>query len=267
MINEDLACQLNYVIVISDGKMRNHGVPQIPTKKNRKGITKDKVEALREKGVKTLMVAYGDDIDDSGMLIFDYLAMHGSCNAKTLEEAEGRKDCDPTIEAVTPSQLKTKLASKIRQILAEKLAFTAPSITASVQEGVSLYQAQFEYEQYGEWKGTILRKEITGAGSGSVVIHEMSHDGNWDAAKKILSGDYEDPTGGAVHYLNPKIGKKPNWYSKFKKRGVKKIGRHEFGNADNNKKYDGKDYINTRVLESPSPQSRPPGMLARRGLM
>ena len=183
----DVTCQLNYVIVISDGKMRNHGVPQIPTKKNRKGITKDKVEALREKGVKTLMVAYGDSIDDSGKLIFDYLAMHGSCNAKTLEEAEGRKDCDPTIEAVTPSQLKTKLASKIRQILAEKLAFTAPSITASVQEGGSLYQAQFEYEQYGEWKGTILRKEITGAGSGSVVIHEMTHDGNWDAAKKILT--------------------------------------------------------------------------------
>ena len=29
----DVTCQLNYVIVISDGKMRNHGVPQIPTKK------------------------------------------------------------------------------------------------------------------------------------------------------------------------------------------------------------------------------------------
>ena len=107
--------------------------------------------------------------------------MHGSCYATTLEEAEGRKDCDPTIEARTPSQLKTKLASKIRQILAEKLAFTAPSITASVQEGGSLYQAQFEYEQYGEWRGTIKRREITG--TGEVFIE---HENNWDAGDEIL---------------------------------------------------------------------------------
>ena len=129
-------------------------------------------------------------------------------------------------------------------------------------------------------RGVILRKAqfspwnaITGYQKGisqakPMLTEEMkpSKD-SYDAAKKILSGDYEDPTGGAVHYLNPKVGKKPKWYGSFKKRGVKKIGRHEFGNADNNKKFDGKDYINTRVLESPRPQSRPPGIMARRGLM
>ena len=135
--------------------------------------------------------------------------------------------------------------------------------------------------KYGmDIRGVILRKAqfspwnaITGYQKGISQAKPMltekmkpSKD-SYDAAKKILSGDYEDPTGGAVHYLNPKIGKKPDWYGSFKKRGVKKIGRHEFGNADNNKKYDGKDYINTRVLKSPRPQSRPPGMMARRGLM
>ena len=99
------------------------------------------------------MVAYGDSIDDSGKLIFDYLAMHGSCNATTLEEAEGRKDCDPTIEARTPSQLKTKLASKIRQILAEKLAFTAPSITASVQEEVLCIKLNLNMSNMENGKG------------------------------------------------------------------------------------------------------------------
>ena len=65
-----------------------------------------------------------------------------------------------TIIADTPEQLKTELTSKIRQIIADKLAFTAPSITATIQEGGSLYQAQFAYEQYGEWQGTILRKNL-----------------------------------------------------------------------------------------------------------
>ena len=38
--------------------MRNHGVPQI-LKKNRKGITKDKVEALRERVLKLLWLLMG----------------------------------------------------------------------------------------------------------------------------------------------------------------------------------------------------------------
>ena len=185
MYDADTTCQLNYVIVISDGMMRNHGVPEISTNPNKRGNTQEKIVSLREDlGVKTLQVAYGDGIQDAGMNIFDHLAFRGSCNATTLAEAENRKDCEPTIVAKTPTQLKTKLAQKIRQILAEKLSFTAPSITASIQEGGSLYQAQFSYEQYGEWQGKILRKEITGTGD---VFHDKDHEGNWDAAEQILT--------------------------------------------------------------------------------
>ena len=181
MYDPKSTCQLNYIIVISDGLMRNHGVPEISTNPNKRGNSQQKIIELREElGVKTLVVAYGDGIADRGMNVFDYLAMRGSCNAATLDEAADRKDCDPTIVAKTPAELKTKLASKIRQILAEKLAFTAPSITASIQEGGSLYQAQFNYEQYGEWHGTIKRREITGDG---FVI--MDHEDNWDASEKI----------------------------------------------------------------------------------
>ena len=57
-------------------------------------------------GVKTLMVAYGDGIADRGMNVFDYLAMRGSCDATTLDEAADRRDCDPTIVARTPTELK-----------------------------------------------------------------------------------------------------------------------------------------------------------------
>ena len=45
-----------------------------------------------------------------------------------------------------------------------------------------MYQAQFAYEQYGEWKGTILRKTLKSDGT---VDHDPNADGNWDAAKKI----------------------------------------------------------------------------------
>lgn len=54
----------------------------------------------------------------------------------------------------------------------------------------------------------------------------------YEAAAKILSGDYVDPTGGATHFVNPKVGSKPDWYKKFKDNGVDKIGQHEFGSPD-----------------------------------
>ena len=54
---------------------------------------------------------------------------------------------------------------------------------------------------------------------------------SYDAARKILSGDYVDPTFGASHFVNPKISK-PKWYKGFKKNGTIKIGKHEFGDAD-----------------------------------
>lgn len=55
---------------------------------------------------------------------------------------------------------------------------------------------------------------------------------SYEAAEKILSGDYKDPTGGATHFVNPKVGTKPSWYNKLKDYGIEKIGKHEFGSPD-----------------------------------
>ena len=54
-------------------------------------------------------------------------------------------------------RFKTELTARIRQIIADKLAFTAPSITATIQEE-GHYTSSIAYEQYGEWRGTLLRK-------------------------------------------------------------------------------------------------------------
>ena len=164
LVDKGSPCQLNYVIVIGDGAWTNHGTAA------------DTISDLRAEGVKTIVVGYGDGITTSAKNNFNKMAVSGSC------DVEGGDECHVALYPETPNQLKSELEAIIRQILAEKLSFTAPSITATIQEGGSLYQAQFAYEQYGEWHGTILRKTLDEHG---IVNHDMTADGNWDASIKI----------------------------------------------------------------------------------
>ena len=166
-IDPHSSCQLNYVIVIGDGAWTQHDTA--------KGL----IEKLRvEKGVKTLVVAYGGGINSTGLSNFADMANIGSCGDPT----GGHKDCQQTIIADTPQQLKTTLSSKIQQIIAERLAFTAPSITATIQEGGDLFQAQFDYVQHGEWQGTIRKKKILSDGT---VEHDDAD--NWSASEEIYN--------------------------------------------------------------------------------
>ncbi len=69
-----------------------------------------------------------------------------------------------------------------------------PGVFANVQEGGSLYQAQFGYQQFGEWHGTILRKTLNANGT---VTHDIplgtDHPGpNWDASKEVRVQAVED---------------------------------------------------------------------------
>ena len=64
------------------------------------------------------------------------------------------------IVAPTAESLKTQLAAAVSQIIASKLSFTAPAITATLNSDGSLYQAQFDYAQNKEWTGTIKRTKI-----------------------------------------------------------------------------------------------------------
>ena len=196
----DAVCQLNYVIVIGDGEMSKTGT------NGQSGNTDERLELLRQNGVKTLMVAYGGGIKANGMRLFNSLARIGSC------ENAGDPDCRPTIIANTPQDLRTQLQAIIRQIIAEKLAFTAPSITATIQEGGSLYQAQFEYVQFGEWQGSIYRSELT---SEKEVIQGLDHTGNWSSAvmlrEQILNGGGPTGNGRNVWTALPNVPYLNNW--------------------------------------------------------
>ena len=93
------------------------------------------------------------------------MAQAGSCDTPCPADDDTCVDeCEPAILADTPNSLLTQLQSKIEQIVANRLSFTAPSITATIEEGGSLYQAQFDYTHKQEWKGTINRKEIKSDG-------------------------------------------------------------------------------------------------------
>ena len=208
IIDSRRPCQLHYVIVISDGKMFNES-RSIPN-----------IKSLRQDlGVRTLFVAYGGSYTGVAVPIFDRFAKAGSC------DVDGSIECEDTIVASTPQKLKEEIDSKIRQIIADRLSFSAPSITATLQEGGSIYQAQFNYEQNGEWRGRLLRKQIKPASDpvdpGGIAdamdppYCSAEHGCNWDAGKVLA----ERPGGSETRNIwsvmdadeSPKLNYFGNW--------------------------------------------------------
>ena len=165
--SERIECQQNYVIVIGDGAWRNHDYAE------------QKIRDLRlERGVKTLVIAYGKDISEGGKTKFQEIAIAGTC------DSENSSDCRDRIDAETPGDLLTKLKSEIERIVASRLSFTAPSITAELsgEEGGSLFQAQFKYALHGEWEGTLIRKHVREDGT---IIDDLADQRVYDVATII----------------------------------------------------------------------------------
>ena len=113
--------------------MRNTGVL------GQAGSAAGLMERLRKKGVKSLYVAYGGGITGDNLERFHELTRIGTSDAADATACAADDDCERAIVALTPEDLKTTLTAKIRQIIADRLAFTAPSITATIEEGGSLY--------------------------------------------------------------------------------------------------------------------------------
>ena len=154
-IDSNSPCQGSYVIVIGDGNMGN--VSQAETKVS---------NLLMQRNVKTFTVAYGGGISSGGIKRFNDIAKAGGT--------------ERVIVADTTDQLKAQLNAAIRSVIAEKLSFTAPAITATIEEGGSLFQAQFKYKQNMEWEGALTRTAISAEG----VIKEKDTT-NWNASEKM----------------------------------------------------------------------------------
>ncbi len=156
-IDKNSPCQNSYVILIGDGEWfgytHNRGLK----------IVKD---IYNNNKIKTFAIAFGTGIRASGYKKFEDVAKAGGT--------------EKAIIATTGASLTAQLKQKIGEIIAEKLSFTAPAITATIQDGGSLYQAQFDYQQNKEWIGTLTRTKVNPDGS----IDEKDA-GNWSAAEKV----------------------------------------------------------------------------------
>jgi len=156
-IDLNLACQNSYVLVIGDGQWGNHNAA--------KGVV---TMLNNNRKIKTFTVAYGGGLPASGIN-----------NFRSMAQAGGTND---VIIADTTASLKAQLKAAISQVIAAKLSFTAPAITATIEKGGSLYQAQFDYVQNKEWQGTLTRTAINSSG-----VVDTSDSGNWSAAQKLPS--------------------------------------------------------------------------------
>ena len=213
---DNLPCQQNYAVIIGDGAWNSHADAEA------------RIRTLRtDHQVKTLVVAYGGGISETGLRNFGLMAQAGSCDTPCPADDDTCVDeCEPAIIADSPNSLLTQLQSKIEQIVANRLSFTAPSITATIEEGGSLYQAQFDYTHDQEWKGTINRKEIKGDGElcdfyenaeGTIVCSCGSGKcgNNWSAAERTHaireSRKIWTPLGTGADYIQTDATAWNNW--------------------------------------------------------
>ena len=160
-IDPNADCQASHVIVIGDGDFTSGEAAALQ-------IIKD-LNAKQKGKVKTIAIAYGPGISPRGLRSFNQISINGGYPSGA-------------IIASGPAALRARLGDIIRNIQAEKLAFTAPAITATVEEGGNLYQAQFKYRQKKEWQGTLTRSYISPSGE-----VDENHKDNWEAATKMPS--------------------------------------------------------------------------------
>ena len=159
-IDPNSPCQNSYVLVIGDGDWVTW------SHSNALKTARD----LKAKGVKTFAVAFGTGISSGGLTRFNELADAGGTTQ--------------AIRATTAAALKSELKAAIMQIIAAKLSFTAPAITATIEQSGSLFQAQFDYRQGKEWAGTITRTKIDQFGN-----LDENDSGNWSAVEEMPSPD------------------------------------------------------------------------------
>ena len=156
-------CQQNYVLIIGDGDW-------ITSSHSKALETARELLILNNAEVKTMAVAFGTGISGGGLTRFNQLAAAGGTTQ--------------AIRATTAAALKSELKAAIMTIIAGKLSFTAPAITATIEQKGSLFQAQFDYQQGKEWAGTITRTAIDQFGN-----LDETDSGNWSAVDEMPSPD------------------------------------------------------------------------------
>ena len=105
-----------------------------------------------------------EDVVDTGLIrqLTEHLVSDRIISQEFLQERSmsGLVTGVAGVLAIKGRSLLTKLKSEVERIIASRLSFTAPSITAALEGTGNLYQSQFEYTKHGQWKGSLVRKNI-----------------------------------------------------------------------------------------------------------
>ena len=199
-----ISCQKNYVVVIGDGGFQSGDTEE----------AKKTVAALAARGILTIMVAYGPGLEASHKVSFNEFAVIGDPE-KILSNGGTPK----AIFAPTADSLKSQLSSLLSGIVAQKFSFTAPAISATIEEGGSLFQATFEYRQNKEWKGTLERKKIDGNGN-----VDANDPGNWSLVEQLPAPENRKMWTVLVND-DPSYKRGGDDYNNFKKENSVEVGQ------------------------------------------
>ncbi|MDA1284113.1 MAG: PilC/PilY family type IV pilus protein, partial [Proteobacteria bacterium] len=146
------SCQLNYLIVISDGEWADPtGVVRTTT-----GLTN------QTPSIKTFAVG---------------LALgSSSSNYANLAVAGGTK---VPLYASNEQELLASLTDAIKQVISSTLTFTAPTVTSEITKDNFIYQSTFSYAPKKQWEGSLKKYKLnTDSSIGNL---------EWDAGTKLNS--------------------------------------------------------------------------------
>ena len=152
-------CQLNYIIVISDGDWTNHsGV---------KNITK---QIRLQYSIKTFAVGFALGTTKTS---YDDLAVAGGTVKPLYAENE--------------KELLQKLTDAIKQALSGRLTFTTPAIMSDITKDNYIYQSTFEYKNYTQWEGHLKKYKLNKDGTFGNLDSQFG-----DAADKLNKKKADD---------------------------------------------------------------------------
>jgi type IV pilus assembly protein PilY1 len=159
------SCQLNYIIIISDGDWNNQSQSE--------AIVRDM--ANRNPSVKTFVIGFGTGISTQSNYI--NLANAGGTGTSSIPPGPG------PLYATNEEELLTKLTDAVKQILQQRLSFTTAALTGDVSSAGFVYQSSFSYQRDKQWQGTILKYNLNNNGT----IGNQVSDTIFDAGKKLNS--------------------------------------------------------------------------------
>jgi type IV pilus assembly protein PilY1 len=151
-INRSASCQLNYLIVISDGEWENPSTV----------VSLADSLRLQNPSIKTFAVGFANGGSSTN---YSNLAIAGGTEVPLYAENE--------------DALLQNLTSAISQILSSRLTFSSPAISTEISNNEFVYQATFSYSSNKQWEGNLKKYKF----QNSTIIGDLV----WDAADKLNS--------------------------------------------------------------------------------